>query len=298
MGDAGVRWRTRSETHRRAAWAFLVGWAETPSCGSVGFRPTLPDRDSFLAAERTPKMFIAWQKLPVKGRGGGPFLAGDPGYAPPWRGLRCEHHGGGRAEWTPFVAQPERHAGQLRQKLIYALPPIRSCCVEDDFHRAAWWHDVDWAVKLWEELGDGPILDELSRDRAAILAEIREVVRKPSPAGLRDFAAFRAEREAEDRGLGRSQSDLLGRAGPPKPGASPGRPQAEARRLFRRPRPASRRDARPDQGPPPRAGQAASPRPGRRPGQVPRNPGRLRARRGGSRTTGRTVEVVFAGTRH
>jgi len=145
-------------------------------------------------------MFIAWQRLPVKGRGCGPFLAGDPGYAQPWRGLRCEHHGGGRAEWTPFVVHLERHAGQLRQKLIYTLPPIRSCCIEDDFHRAAWWHDVDWAVKLWGELGDGLILDELSRDRAAILAEIREVVRKPSPAGIRDFAAFRAERQAEDKG--------------------------------------------------------------------------------------------------
>ncbi len=146
-------------------------------------------------------LFIVWQEQAVKGRGGGPFLVGDPpsgpfSYAPPWRGLRCEHHGGGRAEWTPLVVESERRDGQLRQNLVYRLPTIRSCCIDDDFHRAAWWHDVEWAVKLWGELGEDAPGDD--RDRATILADLREVIRKPTPAGIRDFAAFRSQREAED----------------------------------------------------------------------------------------------------
>jgi len=149
-------------------------------------------------------MFIVWQKRPVKGRGGGSPLLDDPelrnfGYAPPWRGLRCEHHGGGRVEWTPFVVEANRRDGQLRQDLLYRLPAIRSCCIEDDFNRAAWWHDVDWAIKLWGEQGDRSLDAELARNRATILADLRQVIRKPTPASIRDFATFRSAREAEDQ---------------------------------------------------------------------------------------------------
>ena len=151
----------------------------------------------------TTPTYIAWQADPIKGRGGGPFLVGESeglaGYAEPWRGLRCEHHGGGRTVWTPFLVVDERRDGKLRQQLLYRLPAIRSCCVADDFHRAAWWHDVDWALKLWADLGDASQADTLARDRSAILAGLREVVPKPTPAGLRAFATFRSEREAEDQ---------------------------------------------------------------------------------------------------
>ena len=147
-------------------------------------------------------IFIAWQALPVKGRGGGSFLEvetdGRAAYAAPWRGLRCEHHGGGRTEWTPFLVAAERSQGQIRQKTLYRLPAIRSCCVADDYRRAAWWHDVEWAIKLWGELGDGPQAEASAAARSTILAELREVVPKPSAAGLRAFATFRARREAED----------------------------------------------------------------------------------------------------
>ncbi len=144
-------------------------------------------------------MYIAWQQSPVKGRGGGPFLEGPPGYAPPWRGLRCEHHGGGRVEWIPFVVEDERRDGQLRQRLLFELPAIRSCCIDDESRRAAWWHDVDWAVRTWAELGEGAFAADLARDRSAVLADLRDVIRKPTPLGHRDFATFRADREAEDQ---------------------------------------------------------------------------------------------------
>ena len=143
-------------------------------------------------------MYIAWQQLPVKGRGGGPFLDGPPGYAPPWRGLRCDHHGGGRDEWTPYVVEDERRDGMVRQRLVFQLPPIRSCCIQDEFTRAAWWHDVDWAIRLWAELDAGPRAADRVNDRAGIAADLRAVIRKPSPAGIRDFTAFRAAREGED----------------------------------------------------------------------------------------------------
>lgn len=144
-------------------------------------------------------MDIAWQQWPVKGRGGGPPLLDDPGlraggYAAPWAGLRCEHHGGGRVEWIPFVVEDERRDGQLRQKLIFPLPGLRSCCVADDFNRAAWWHDLEWALRTWAELDDA-----FARDRADLLAGLRDLIPRPTPAGVRDFAAFRGCREAEDQ---------------------------------------------------------------------------------------------------
>ena len=148
-------------------------------------------------------MFIVWYQDPVKGRGGGPPLLDDPalrayGYAPPWDGLRCEHHGTGRTEWTPLVVRAERRDGRVHEALVYRLPMIRSCCIDDDFNRAAWWHDVEWAIKLWAEAGDPAQTAELARHKPLILAGIREVIRKPTPAGVQRFAAFREERDAED----------------------------------------------------------------------------------------------------
>ena len=79
-------------------------------------------------------MAIAWQQVTIRGRGGGPPLLSDPelrnlGYAPPWAELRCEHHGNGRVDWTPFIVEDERRDGQIRQNLVFRLPSIRSCCV-------------------------------------------------------------------------------------------------------------------------------------------------------------------------
>lgn len=149
-------------------------------------------------------MYVAWQEVPVKGRGGGGPLLDDPelrglGYAPPWRGLRCEHHGAKRVEWTPFVVEDERRDGQLRQRLLFRLPSLRSCCAADELHRAAWWHDVDWAFRAWSELGEGAFAATLARERNDLIAAIRALIPRPTPAGLRDFAAFRDGREDEDR---------------------------------------------------------------------------------------------------
>ena len=154
-------------------------------------------------------MEIAWQRLPIKGRGGGPPLMDDPelrnlGYAPPWGGLRCDHHGGGRLEWTPFVVEDERCDGQIRQKLVFRLPSIRSCCIADDFNRAAWWHDLELALKLWGESDEGNFDAELNLDRRNLLAGLRAVIPRPTPAGLRDFADFRSERDTEDKARDRA----------------------------------------------------------------------------------------------
>ena len=149
-------------------------------------------------------MFVVWREEVVKGRGGGPFLLDDSdlrasGYAEPWRGLRCEHHGGGRVAWTPFVVEEERVDGQIRQKLLFRLSTIRSCCVADDFNRAAWWHDAEWAIRVWGESGDYPLDDDLARDRPAILSGLREVIPRPTPAAVRAFAEFRSDRDDEDQ---------------------------------------------------------------------------------------------------
>ena len=147
---------------------------------------------------------VAWQTMTVKGRGGGPFLAGDPadphlGYALMWRNLRCEHHGPTRTEWTPWIVRVARTDGQVRQTLVVGLPTIRSCCIADPFHRTAWWHDVEWAFKIWRELGESLLADELAGAEATILTELRAVIPRPTPAGVRDFAAWRADRDAEDQ---------------------------------------------------------------------------------------------------
>ena len=149
-------------------------------------------------------MDVVWLEEAVRGRGGGPRLWDDPelrvfGYAEPWADLSCEHHARGRSEWTPFVIRWERRAdGGKRQELLFRLPTIRSCCITDDFRRAAWWHDVDWAVRVWGEADAGALRDELMIHRAEILAEIRALIPKPTPAGVRAFADFRAERDDED----------------------------------------------------------------------------------------------------
>lgn len=150
-------------------------------------------------------MFVAWQQDPIRGRGGGPAPLDDPdlcraGYAEPWRGLRCVHHGTGRTAWTPFVVEDERQDdGRLAQRLLFRLPAIRSCCIDDEFARAAWWHDAEWALRVWADAADPILAAALLRDRPDLVAGLRDVIRKPSPIGLRAFAAFRADREAEDR---------------------------------------------------------------------------------------------------
>lgn len=150
-----------------------------------------------------PSQFsISWDYEPVKGRGGGPFLEGMPAglvpYAPPWVGLRCEHHGRERIEWTPYLVRTERREGQQRRVPVHQLPTIRSCCVRDHLRNAAWWHDVEWALKLWGDFAEGDEAEELAEARGDFLASLRLFVFRPTGFGIDQFAAFRDHREAED----------------------------------------------------------------------------------------------------
>ena len=149
-------------------------------------------------------MYIAWERKRVKGRGGSPFLVGDPArgdadYAPPWRGLACEHHGRNRNDYTPFVVRDERADGRLHQQVLFNLPTIRSCCIADPLRRAAWWHDIEWALKLWDELGDPTLTNDFRFFRLIVVFELREHIPKPTAAGIRDFTEFRAARDFEDQ---------------------------------------------------------------------------------------------------
>lgn len=149
-------------------------------------------------------MYIVWRHKPVKGTGGGPFLEGNPkdrnsDCRSPWAGIvRCDHSGKSRVAHTAVVVASERENGKPRQKLLFRFPTIRSCCVLSMRHRAAWWHAVMHEMEGWLEWSDnGALLEDLSRDRAAILAKLRKVVAKPSKAAADEFARVVAETTAE-----------------------------------------------------------------------------------------------------
>jgi hypothetical protein len=80
---------------------------------------------------------------------------------PAWKPLWCEHRGSGRIAWTPLLMHSERVGGQPRQKLLHRLPMIRSCCIEDRFIRAAWWHAVQWWLEFCAE-NDGSLEIQLT----------------------------------------------------------------------------------------------------------------------------------------
>src|SRR4051812_16873280 len=113
-------------------------------------------------------MFIVWRKRPVKGKGGGPFLLGPLEYRnadvrrPYYCEIRCEHGGTDRVAWTPLLMASERGMdGKPRQKVLWRFPTIRSCCIADQFNRAAWWYDVLYTIDGFPEWADGPLHEHL-----------------------------------------------------------------------------------------------------------------------------------------
>lgn len=152
-------------------------------------------------------MFVAWRKKPVKGSGGGPFLA-DYSFShfaegwrrsndvQDWRPLACTHRGVDRVAWTPILMRAERRDGKPRQKLILSLPSIRSCCIKDRFNRAAWWHLVASYIEELKYSDKQEALD-IIRDAPKVFASLRKVVPRPTPAGVRGFEAYRLEKEDE-----------------------------------------------------------------------------------------------------
>lgn len=122
---------------------------------------------------------------------------GDEGVVATWKPLHCEHRGPGRVARTPHLMYSERRGGKPSQVLLRRLPTIRSCCIAHRLHRAAWWYEVDRIIALWEAgVWSGP-LDGIRRDKRSILASLRKVVPPPTPAGVRDFTAYRVQKEQE-----------------------------------------------------------------------------------------------------
>jgi hypothetical protein len=150
-------------------------------------------------------MYVVWHERRVKGNKKTRFLQDfiplESVHATPWKPLTCEHRGEGRVARTPLIVYSERMRGKPTQTLLYRLPAIRSCCMADRFLRAAWWFDVEQTLLRFEL--DGRITRRPfdARDKKAILAKLREVVPRPTPAGVRDFTAFRLMMEREHQEL-------------------------------------------------------------------------------------------------
>lgn len=146
-------------------------------------------------------MYVVWRERPVKGNKKTRFLQDfiplESVHATPWKPLACEHRGEGRVARTPLIVYSERMRGKPTQTLLCRLPAIRSCCMADRFLRAAWWYDVEQTLLkfvLADSIGRRPFD---VRDRKAILAKLRKVVPPPTPAGVRDFTAYRVQKEQE-----------------------------------------------------------------------------------------------------
>jgi hypothetical protein len=158
-------------------------------------------------------MYISWKKRTVVGGRKVAFLLDEfsdehPDGLTAWKPLWCEHRGAGLA-WTPLVVRAERRGGKPRQKLEGRLPTIRCCCIADPFARAAWWYDVDQAIKLSKELNG---FANVARDERAIRAKLAAVVPPPTRAGRRDFATYRLWREREQQARWAETDPVLWRA--------------------------------------------------------------------------------------
>jgi hypothetical protein len=113
--------------------------------------------------------------------------------------LFCRHTGPGRVTWTPLLMHAERDNAKPRQKLLRRFHSIRSCCIDDPFMRAAWWHSIEeWAETVHDMTGHAESL-YFFRDRKAVLAKLREVVPPATKAGAALFTVYREEREAANR---------------------------------------------------------------------------------------------------
>lgn len=131
-------------------------------------------------------MFIVWRQRPVEEDVRTPFLtdirtaSGDRAW---WKPLYCDHRGPGRIAWTALAMHSERRGGKPRQRLLHRFPSIRSCCIGVGYARAAWWHDVGTTFKGWWEGGTEGPGEFLARDKSGMLAKLRQVVPRPTPAG-------------------------------------------------------------------------------------------------------------------
>jgi hypothetical protein len=147
-------------------------------------------------------MFIAWRKRPVVGNKKIAFLTDirtPSGDRDPWKPLYCNHRGEGRIAWTPLVMHSERRDSKPRQKVLERFPTIRSCCIVDGFNRAAWWHQIDCTIAGWVEADLDPMYLLIARDRPSMIAKLKEVVPRPTPAGLLKFERLKAEKEREQK---------------------------------------------------------------------------------------------------
>jgi len=73
--------------------------------------------------------------------------------------------------------------------------------MRDPFLLAAWWYQIEWFVRFWDEDG-GPVESRsIARDKAAIKKKLREVVPRPTKVGIAQFTAYRQQKEKEDRVL-------------------------------------------------------------------------------------------------
>ena len=69
-------------------------------------------------------MYVVWKKRPLK-----------PGFCP----LCLGESKGPRWSWIPLVVESRRVGGKPRQMHVARLPSIRSCCLESEEARGAWW---------------------------------------------------------------------------------------------------------------------------------------------------------------
>jgi hypothetical protein len=169
-------------------------------------------------------MFVVWRKRVITSDrraelfadcwGGHKYTGADSFDAPAWTPLYCDHKGAGRISHIPCLMHCERREGKPRQKLVRRLHAIRSCCLADPFMLAAWWHAFDVHDRYAAEDADGALRRFWARDRAAVLAKLREVVPRPGKAGKAGVAAFTAHRlrkEAERAEALRASQEALRR---------------------------------------------------------------------------------------
>ena len=147
-------------------------------------------------------MYVVWRKRMVKGNKKTSFLQDsiphESAHATPWKPMVCTHRGEGRVAWTPLIMHSERcMGGQPRQTLVRRLPSIRSCCAADRFLRAAWWYDVERTLGESEGTDHVDMRYAYAYQKKYLLAQLREVVPGPTPAGVRDFTAYRMRKEQE-----------------------------------------------------------------------------------------------------
>ncbi len=146
-------------------------------------------------------MYIVWRTRLVKGNKTTSFLQDviphESVHVTPWKPLVCTHRGEGRVAWTPLIVHSERMGVKPTQTLLRRLPSLRSCCAADRFLRAAWWYDIEQTLGKFERAGRVESRPFYACDKKAILAKLREVVPRPTPAGVRDFTEYRMRKEQE-----------------------------------------------------------------------------------------------------